>query len=113
MATYEEVKSNISAQLANITTEQINSIKLLMDKRYNEITFLSDAFEYESFLVKSNIVQTSLVRELVFYAMQLREKKIKELFREEYDSVKEDFDYAEYFEKEWISPLAYMISERG
>lgn len=112
MATYEEIKSNIIGQLANITPEQINNIKSQMDQRYNEMTLPSDFLEYESFLVKSNIVRTSLVKELVFYAMKLREKKIKELFREEYDSVKEDFEDAEYFEKEWISPLAYMISER-
>ena len=115
MATYEEIKQNLKHQLDNLTNDQIEEIKKEMDILYRtKIVHLIDSItEHESYLVKSNFVDTSLVKELVLYSMQLREKKIKELLEEEYKDVIEAFEDKGHFENEMISGTAYTKWERS
>ncbi len=73
-----------SDELASITPEQINKIKQEMDEKYERSNArtsddVSDYYDYDSFLVESDIVDTRLVKELMLYAMHLRAMKIKKI----------------------------------
>lgn len=79
MNKFDETKAKIVEQLLNITPEQINEIKSLMDEQYDDVDWIEQAADYDCFLVESNLVETGLVWELVVHAMKLRDRKIKDL----------------------------------
>ncbi len=85
-----------SDQIASITPEQINKIKQEMDEKYERSNArpsddVSDYYDYDSFLVKSDIVDTRLVKELMLYAMHLRAMKIKKILDSEMNEVAEQW----------------------
>jgi ABC-type amino acid transport/signal transduction systems, periplasmic component/domain len=86
------------AKIAKDFNEGLKTLKVSgeMDEKYERSNDkqnddVSDYYDYDSFLVESDIVDTRLVKDLMLYAMHLRELKIKNILHRETKEVAEEW----------------------